>query len=301
MGALTIGWASMTMADFRIWILAASCGALLAGCNVLFGDGRVNLAVTDAPIDDATAVVISVRKIVFTDDNDDRETFEFSPEVIVDLASLEGGAVKRLLENRELAPGRYKSIRFELRNDESTTDSYVDLADGRRLPLYVPDEAKSRLTLATDFSIDERDTIDLTVDFDLRAAVRDGGGVAYEFWPALRWVRDDDAGSVSGSVAASLIDASDCVPVVYVYVGKDVTPDDIDEIGVEPLTSARVRQNSTNGNGSYTAAFLEAGAYTLALTCDAALDEPDQSDAIEFLRTRNFEVKAERTTTLDLS
>jgi hypothetical protein len=69
---------------------------------------------------------------------------------------------------------------------------------------------------------------------------------------------------------------------VYVYEGSDVTPDDIDtDVNTsDPVTTATVKPD--NGTYSYQAGYLEAGSYTVAFTCDAAVDDPAIDDTLTF-------------------
>ena len=66
---------------------------------------------------------------------------------------------------------------------------------------------------------------------------------------------------------------------VYLYSGADVTPVDIDGTDPEPLTTANVvPKDDQSGDFSYEVGFLLAGDYTAALTCQAALDDPEVAD-----------------------
>jgi hypothetical protein len=79
---------------------------------------------------------------------------------------------------------------------------------------------------------------------------------------------------------------------VYVYEGSGVTPDDIDaDVNTpDPVTTATVKLD--NGTYSYKAAFLEAGSYTIAFTCDAAADDLMVDDTLAFSGTTTVSVTA---------
>lgn len=68
---------------------------------------------------------------------------------------------------------------------------------------------------------------------------------------------------------------------VYIFSG-DVTPDDIDNNGVEPLMTVDVLQVAGSCLFQYEATGLNPGDYTIAFTSQAADDNPSTDDAIAF-------------------
>jgi len=83
--------------------------------------------------------------------------------------------------------------------------------------------------------------------------------------------------------------------------GSNATPDDI-YIPIDspipsdqnnPVTTANVVGTDPY---SYTASFLPAGDYTVAVTCDAASDSADTNDTLQFSDTQNVTVTAGVTT-----
>ena len=122
-----------------------------------------------------------------------------------------------------------------------------------------------------------------TIDFDLRKSVNGpkvGGNCDgdYKLRPALRLVDNAGAGSIAGTVDADLINNPSCTAgnAVYVFAGHNIVPDDIDEIHPDPVTSAMVDDNLL----TYKAAFLSAGSYTVAFTCQAGDDDPEVDEAL---------------------
>lgn len=273
--------------------LAASL-VLLTACDA----GRVTLSVADAPVDEAEAVVVQFREVTFVADSGETESVRLSPPVQVDLMQMTGGDSFELISSRSIEAGRYRTIEFVVEGSPTSTESYVDVAGGARLPLFVPDDAESDLRVSAGFDVDEGEHVKVTVDFDLRRSVHPGDGTAYELHPVLRFVVDEDTGVVEGQIAQELI-VSDCIPAVYAFSGSNVTPDDVDGVGTEPVSSALV--SSDGGAFRYAIGFLEDGNYTLALTCDADADEPGDNDALTFVRARNATVSAKRTVTADFN
>lgn len=276
----------------RVAVLLAAMTSV--SCS-LFEDARVTLAIADAPVDGATAIVLQFSRVVLVSDEGKRETIRLAPPQQVDLLQFTGGGSHVLLTARAVGAGRYRSVELQVDGSSSTTESYVDLPDGGRLPLFVPETSRSALKIPADFSARERKTVNLTVDADLRRSIY-CDAPACELRPVFRLVEDERSGRIAGTVATALLSAADCSPAIYAFSGGGVIPDDVDGVGAEPLSSALVRPDSA-GQLAYAIGFLEAGTYTLALTCDATRDEPGWSDDIEFLRTRTVVVEAQRTRT----
>ena len=284
----------------RLWPGVLALPLALSACDIRFGDGgRIDLRLTDAPIDGAAEVVIAVEAIELRTFAGERETFSYAQPRRIDLLELANGRTTLLLADEFLPADDYESIRLRLRSSPDTFDSYVRLDDGRTFALYVPDGAETGLRVATDFTIDDGDSRRLTIDFDVRRSLRepdaDNNPQAYRLVPSLRVVEDRRSGDIEGRIAAALINSS-CVPAVYVYSGR-VTPDDIGGTGAQPLTSSRVFLDS-NGHYVYTAGFLPEAEYTVALSCEAGADDPERNDAIDFISDR-VTVTAEETATLN--
>lgn len=272
---------------------------LLAGCDFFSrNDGRLDLAITDAPVDDATSVIVRFTGVELRREDGEDEVFPFDPPRDIDLLALSGGDSELLLSGERLPSGRYERIRLRVASSPTTEASRIVLASGGSFPLYVPDSAKSGLDLNQDFDVSGDGRSAYTIDFDLRRSVHNpaSGGIAYELRPVLRLVEDEQAGSIGGTVANAKI-GSGCVPAVYVYSGNGVTPDDVDGSGTEPLSSARVLLSGAGGY-RYQVAFLPEGSYTVAFTCDAGKDDPAKNDSLNF-ETKNASVRAGETRTVN--
>lgn len=277
----------------RILWVCATLGALaLSGCD----DGRLDLQLTDAPYTDASSVLVTITGVELKSADKGWQRFEFATPLRVDLLALNGGKTQSLLSNESVPSGDYDAVRLLLRTaDDSAADAYVRLRTGATLPLYVSDDSDDRLTLETGFSVDDVNNTALTLDVDLRRALlkpTDAKPDVYRLVSALRLVENDKTGTLSGTVSAL---GSGCVPAVYVYEGE-VTPDDIGGSGAEPLTSTTV--TSSGSGGSFTAAFLPAGRYTAALTCQADEDDPARNDSIDFSDSVRFDIDRRQTTTI---
>ena len=95
-------------------------------------------------------------------------------------------------------------------------------------------------------------------------------------------------GSISGTVADALVTA-ECNPLVYVYEGSTVTPDDMGSVGAQPLAVAMVDNMDPEAAGAwtYSVPFLDPMTYTVAFTCEDVPDDPAMDDAITFMQPQD--------------
>jgi hypothetical protein len=82
-----------------------------------------------------------------------------------------------------------------------------------------------------------------------------------------------------------------------VFDGHNITPDDVDGIDPDPVTSAMVNFDVGTQKYVYKAAFLSSGNYTIAFTCQAGNDDPEVDETgtqneITFVGTTNVAVSA---------
>jgi hypothetical protein len=291
-----------------IWVaLAAVWAALLIGCggggaSSAPSTGRLSLGITDAPVDDATAVVVKFTAIELKPESGEAFTISLDPAPSLDLLALAGGSSRELLSEREVPAGRYTWVRLALDAQQNTPSSYIDLEDGRRFPLHVPSGNESGLKLIRGFTVAAGSVSNFTIDFDLRKSVIAPPGQApnYILKPVLRMVDNLRVGTLTGTVAAALVPTG-CTPQVYVFSGANVVPDDLDAAAapdVDPLVSVPVSLDAASGEWRLRIAFLEAGDYTAAFTCDGALDTPEGEEILVFQGTRNVAVDANSTTAI---
>ncbi len=278
--------------------LMASAGLFLTGCE----NGTLVLSIADAPVDQATHVVVQVTEIELLKEGEDGKTFTFAPVRSVDLLQFSGGRSTILLDNVQVPEGDYSGLRMTINSDETDPLSYVDLVTGRE-PLFLPATNEALLTIDEPFTIERRKQLDLTIDFDLRQSVLppESDGDPYELKPALRLIKDEDAAAITGSVSDALAGASGCSAAVYVFAGQDSEPNDVGS-NADIVASERVDTGTVSSDFSYDVAFLPAGDYTVAFTCDAIDDNPrtDEADTVVSFGARtNVTVSAGETVTVN--
>lgn len=280
---------------FLIPLLITSCG----GSESTGGSGTLNLNITDAPIDEAAEVVVSFSGLSIKPADGPAIDINFedpdgNPEIkTIDLLSLQGANSLNILNDYVLASGNYNWIRLHVISSETTTDSYIVLEQGgNQYPLYVPSGDETGLKLNRGFTIHDGKAATFTIDFDLRKSIVEPGNLstAYKLKPTLRIIENQNAGHITGTVGSTTLNDANCIGTdyaVYAFTGAGITPDDMDGINPDPVSSSMLTNTFTYGIG-----FLEEGNYTLAVTCQAADDKTDSNDLINFLGTKTVTVIA---------
>ena len=263
-------------------IAASGLALLLVACGGGDGSstGTLNLAVTDAPVDDAEAVVVEFTGVELQHAGGERIDYDFVDEATgdpaprhIDLMALTGGTTELLLDGVTLTAGDYSWLRLKVNAELGMIDSYID-RNGRH-SLYVPSGTESGLKLNRGFNVPEDGMASFTIDLDLRKSVHNPTGLELDYIlrPTLRLVDDNTAGALTG-IVSGIENDPDCndkgenVGAVYVFDSTDAI-DDVDGTS-DPVTSANV---PNDGIYAYTVAFLPEGDYRIDFTCDADIDD----------------------------
>ena len=293
-------------------VLGAGLAAVLASCGGGSSDGAtgtVSVAITDAPVDQAKAVVVEFTGVALRPAGGEEIIINFDSPRAINLLELQGGDSAALLEGQTVPAGAYTGMRLLVNAARNNTDSYITLADDTQHSLFIPSGAQNGLRLVSGFNVPANGAASFTIDFDLRKSITSPQAPGSDFFlrPALRIVDNSEVGAIAGTVSPDTLADSSCTDeidpsqnsnVVYIYEGANVTPDDIDGGAVDPITTANVTDNGS-GAFAYRAAFLSPGDYTVAFTCEAANDEAGSDDALTFLGTRTVNVAADETTAAD--
>ena len=264
--------------------------------------GNLTLDLTDSPITDAARVVVEFTGVEIKPANAmNPEVFDFPAPRQIDVLELDNGDTENLLDNVELPAGEYEWIRLKVNAGQNASDSYLETRFGTRHALFLPNGNESSLTISRDFTIEAGGTHNFTVDFDLRKSVlrASGAGGEYLLRPVLRLVNNLEAGRIDGRVDFRLFGFF-CEPAAYLYEGANVEPDDIGS-RTEPLTTTAVHYDFNPGVWHFVMAFVPAGQYTLAFTCEADEDDADRNDRPDFTGVRNVTIAAGQTTAVTLT
>ena len=262
-------------------LLATSCGGDDAGVSPSESTLRVHLA--DAPVAPVTKVWVQFTGIEVKPVGANALQFAFSPAKGYDLLTLQGGNSAVLLGDTTVPAGEYEWIRLIV--DPANGSNYLIDGSGQH-ELRVPSGEQSGLKLIRGFTMPAGGRADFTIDFDLAKSILTPPGQAprYLMKPVLRMVNNIQVGTLAGSFQPATLAAqtacANVAPRVYVYTGTVGAPDDIynpenstpDTMSdVDPLVTTTATQDAT-GRYVWTIAFLPAGSYTVAFTCNA--DDP---------------------------
>ncbi|MDE2090355.1 MAG: DUF4382 domain-containing protein [Gammaproteobacteria bacterium] len=284
--------------------IAVLCVLFLTSCGGGSGpSSNLYLYVADAPIDQINSANISMTEVDVTGDNG-TQYFPFPTVTTLNFYNLQGG-LSAFLANLALPSGHYTSITLHFEAAPGTLVSNVTLiGNGNTYPLVIPAGQPTTFTLPVNFIIFKNISASYTIDLNLRSSILPdpSNPNQYILQPVLRAVDNNDEGSITGTVATSLV-PSGCSPTVYVYTGN-VTPTDVDVNApagtVQPISSALVGINFTTAIYNFTVAYLPPGLYTIALTCQANLDNPTTADNIVFSPVITATVTAQQTTFVSL-
>jgi hypothetical protein len=279
-------------------LTVAGCGGSDGSGDEQNSTGFLSIGITDAPVDEAAAVVIAMTEFEFKPAGDGpsfRVAVEGAPRQL-NLIDFTDGAAAVIINGEEVPAGDYEWMR--IRFDESL--SYVQLeTDGTMYPLFIPSGAQTGFKLVHGFSVPVNDDVTYMLDFDVRKSLIEPPGLGrvertFLLKPVVRLMNAANTGAVTGAVDPSLVDIMNerCLlaeppltgNAVYVFDGMDALLDDAADLdepsdGIDgPLTSDVVDLNVETGDYEYHLMFLLPGTYTLAFTCSAMADGASDSD-----------------------
>jgi len=281
----------------------AACGG--GGSSSDSGEtGKVNVGLTDAPVDNAVEVNVEVEALVLQHSDGERRRFDLDIAQPVNLLDLTGGTVMTLLDDEEVEAGKYNWMRLELGNGNTIKLE----ADGGVYDLTTP---SARGVQTSGFTVPAGGEINLTIDFDVRKSIVNpqNNPDSYKLKPVIRLVDNTVVGTISGTVAGERItdqctaenagDTDSYNGSVYIHAG-DVMPDDIGSDN-EPLVAVPVTYEGSQYQ--YTAAFIPSGNYTVSYTCgedkvETAEGQPSDDD-ITFVGKTTVEVRQGETATVN--
>jgi hypothetical protein len=290
-------------------ILAVACGSSSSSDDEP-DTGSMSLNVTDAPIDDASSVVVEFSEVQIRGaDESQNIDFILDPPKSIDLLTLQGSETEALFTDETVPAGVYDEIRLIINAEEGTADTYIVLEEGgAQHDMTVPSGSQSGLKVKGSFTVPANATADFTVDFDVRKSIVQSGNPSdpkYHLKPVLRIVDNKEVGHIAGTVDVALLaQAAGCSDddvishnAVYVFEGSGVTADDIDGDSVEPVATALVEYDSGSDIYEYEAGFLVAGNYTVSFTCNVDLEDIEADDDLQFVGSQDVSVVAGATST----
>jgi len=268
---------------------------LLAGCE---GSVTIDLA-SSAPADPAIdQVLVNLNGVQFRGGGS--SSLEFEDTETIDLNAY-GTEVFRMFTEEEIDESTYTGVRL-LFDTDSLEENRVILLDGTEVDLVIGDIEFSDVRFEVDEDASNQETIALTLD--LRQSLRfDDDNDVYVLTPVMRAIRAEDAAAISGGIFAGCRAGTTLAEggAVYLFLGEDVTPDDLDIAGAEPYLTTFAGLDPATGGQGYSFPFVPEGDFTLALTCRGNEDDPLFNDELDFVSQGNLSVEAGDTAILDLN
>jgi len=287
-------------------VVLAACSGGAGSSSAMSVTPQMRLSVADAPpADGAPHVVVQFTGVELTGNAGNPVTITFPSPKSIDLVTQSGTASAQLFD-QPIPAGSYGQVRLMVNADGNASDSYIVLADGSMHGLIIPSGMQTGLKLVSGFTVPSSGVVDYTIDFDLRQAITcpPGQAPACILKPALRLVDNTTVGNIQGQITSPL--PSGCMPGVYLYAGTVMRPEDMDSAAPSTDTNQPVASKVPVPTSAppyyYQFTFLTPGVYTVAFTCQADKDNPDQADAaVILIPVGTTTVSANATQTLNIT
>ena len=292
------------------YIGALSALGMLAGCSGGGGGddggtGTISLAIMDAPVHDATAVVVTFTGVSLKPQGDGPAIeINFEEPIQLDLLTLNADNAETLLAAHPVPAGHYNwlELHVDAKHDGDAFDSYATTVSGglEQIELEVP---SGRVRLVSGLTITANQETSFLIDWNLHKGLNHPvGQPGFFLRPALRIIDMTQFGTLTGTVTS--LPTTGCTNdpnldignTVYIYAGLSVVPDDFDADAPEPVATTAVKLTQT---GYVYETLLSPGEYTVAFTCQAIGDHPDTSQDIVFVGATNASIVDGQTTTID--
>lgn len=155
------------------------------------GDSLIRIFLTDAPVDDFSAIMINLDKIVLIGENGPIE--KDIDDLEINLLDLQGGAAALIADFNSAPYGKYTEIRLVLTAEDS---SYGVLNTGEQTELTIPSSSSSGIKIKYEMEFKEGESTDIILDYDLRKSVKKRGNSQYFMTPVLRALSLVDTGGI---------------------------------------------------------------------------------------------------------
>ena len=274
---------------------------LFFSCSVDDGfKGKLILSITDSPLDadnvKGVNLVLTNVEIKRNEEWKSLKTFD-QPQGINLLAYADGKSFS--IVDQLVEPGTYSEIRFSLNVSNGgalirNPLCNIEYTDGTTQVLLLPTNAPQEFIINREISIKPNQTLDLTVDVDVRKSILKNDQNQYIFTPSIRTLVTFETGNISGKIL-NLVE-SDRI-VVFAYASGQYNSGESNSIdGIRfknSITASKVKKSK------FTTAFLEAGTYDLVFTKQTKTGEFINVVGLE--RNISIEAKDQRQLEIDIN
>lgn len=270
-------------------LVLAACSGGGSGSST----GTVSISLMDRPIDDVTALFVTIVGVNIKSRGDGPAValpMTESP-MTVDLLSLTAENAAVLVDGAVVDEGEYAWIEFEI-DDSDINKAYAITTSGGMVPMQV-DVPSDKIRLVSGFTVAANQAVQILFDWEVNKGLTQAiGRDLYILKPAFRVLRVDELGSISGRLTNTTA-TSDAVcsavaepmigKVAYFFEVDEAAPDDIDGVPPEPVTTVDAVFDTMTGDYSYRA-FLLPGDYTVAFTCLGDTETEAGDEDLAFLQ-----------------
>lgn len=260
-------------------ILLAAASLLFSACSDEDAKGKVQLYITDAPIDaeNVTGVFLTIKGVELKGIDGWQTAATFEEPVKINILEYQNGSAYFLTEEM-LSAGTYTEARLQLDapaeqgGSANNPGCYIAYVDGTTEPLFVPSGAQSGYKVKGKFSLAEGGTVAVTLDFDVRKSIVEAGVSGKMLLkPVVRLIANQDAALIKGTYS-EMIEGQRMV--VYAYEKGTFTTDEMnaDEEGIRFSNS--ITSTLVNEEGAFTLAFITSGEYDLIFVAVNESGEP---------------------------
>ena len=227
--------------------------------------GKVVISITDSPLDadEVKGVNLVLTSVELNRKGEWKSVKTFDQPLGINLLAFADGksfaVVDQLIE-----PGTFTEIRLKLNVSDGAALirnplCNIEFTDGTTQPILLPENSATEIIITKEISIRASQTIDLTLDVDVRKSVIKNEQGHYIFNPSIRTLETFETGSIMGKVLN--LPASDRMVVFAYKAGLFNSSESNLTEGIRfknSITASKVKK------GKFTTAFLEAGTYDLA-------------------------------------
>ncbi len=251
-------------------------GILLTSCTEETNKGRIQLYITDAPVDDANVdgVFLSISGIELRGADGWETVATYQEPFSINILDYQEGKAYFLTEE-ELTAGTYTEARLLLNASAdkgaptSNPGCYIHYKDGSMQELFVPSGAQSGYKVKGEFTLAPEGTVAVTLDFDVRKSIVSAGASnRFLLKPVVRLIANQNAAIIEGTYEGITAESR---LVVYAYEKGTYTNTETEADAATGLRFTKaITSTNLDAEGNFTLAFLNAGEYDLVFV---AIDE----------------------------
>lgn len=263
--------------NFGRKVVTLLCALVIVGCSGgNSGDsvGTFSVSLMDRPVDDVTALFVTIDEI-WIKPQGDQPAFRLRMTEMpmpVDLLSLTDQNAAVLVDKAVVAAGKYNWIELKI-DDSDVRKSYAMTKTGSEMPVDV-DVPSDKIRLVSGFEVGENQAVRFLFDWEVGKGLTEAvGRELYILKPAFRILRADEFGSISGKLtSATAVADLDCnktdPKVVYIFEST-VEPNGKNLSDPEPATTVDAKYDTEinmAGDFLYRAVVMP-GDYKVVLSC----------------------------------